>query len=217
MTKNFARYAIFLNASAIAKMIAGDYKPAISLFQDALHVVQGMRQDDLDDDDNSMFSKACPTNWRCQDQTCPTGFAIFGQCFLVEPCLPSSVVTDIDTDTTVPPSVLLFQAVLGYNLALAHHATGHVSTALEFYQRTAQTAQHCDFVNAPLQAVALAVANNLAALALETYCDVSTFERYRTITRQLVFATSRAFPAALFFAQNCSLNAAVHERPAAAA
>lgn len=227
-----------LNRQGVARMLEGDFASAVPMFQDGLDILEALRH----------ASPASPTTvvsspWQFRTEsieldqedssTQQTSFAIFGQCFLLEPSSSSSSLSSPafyynktwqQHLPTMHPAVYetdsnLFGIVLGYNLALAHHILGNVTSAHLAYQRTIEVAHHLDVRNnARVRAlalfIALAVANNMASLAL-TWLDVATFERYHALTGRLVLATSTFH--ASFFAQNLCFSWKVRERPAPAA
>ena len=107
-------------------------------------------------------------------------------------------------------------AVFMYNFALAQH--------LAYTSKTLQHAAHLYEITARLvdvltptesvQQLALALANNMAAMALETY-NFSDFAKFRHTTGILLMRVDGFYP--VFFAANLAACASPQDRPAAAA
>ena len=229
-----------LNRQGVARMVEGDFASAIPMFQDGLDILETLRRASFSSPTTVVSSpwqfRTVSINRDQEDNSAQqTSFAIFGRCFLLEPSSSSSSLSSPPPSfyynktwqqhlPTIHPTVFqtdsnLFGIVLGYNLALAHHIMGNVTRAHHAYQRTIQVAHHLDVRNnARVRAlalfVALAVANNMASLAL-TWLDVATFERYHALTGRLMLVTSTFH--APFFAQNLCFSWKVRERPAPAA
>eukprot|EP00977_Amphora_coffeiformis_P015473 scaffold4511_cov171-Amphora_coffeaeformis.AAC.39 len=202
--------ALAANAAGTNLVQAGNLQDAVFAFKDALMRIRSFVACDYPTEgagsENCMLETIQAPHF---DQS-QESFAIFDQFFLPLPLMDSEslVLSRNEVD-------LLTGAFL-YNYGLAQHLTNmpkFLKNASRLYELTAQIVQTVEPTNNASH-LALAVANNMAAVALTSF-NYASFEKFRGVALGL-FSSTDGFHLP-FFVSNFTTNNAVQARPAAAA
>ena len=210
--------AFAFNAKGVELVTSRNFKEGIRAFHQALTIANNGSADESCFLDNSTSAPWIYETVQARDVSFGDreGFAIFDLFFIAYPPAFTQIVSKEEYD--------VLTATLVYNFALALHLAplgenrNRRRQACHLYKLTAEHLRCAEAVMHHAQHLSLIVANNLAALALETY-ELEDFARYREATTGLLLtvASDETNFYTGFFAINVTASACVKSRPAPAA
>ena len=212
------------NDTGVAMMSTGDYEGASAAFTMATKQVRGCLQSSASSPSVPKCSALSSTtssittlrSVQVHDHSSTenhSAFAIFAECFITG---DGSLASPQEKTDEMLAAVILYNGGLAFHLhsqkvcisttSLLHRATRFYTMALHILLKTdMSTDQHWFLL--------LAISNNMAALAVETY-EFKQFEKYRSIMGTVLMETGDVSDV---FASNFVASSNIAERPAPAA